>query len=399
MMNHSPLNKKVKEAIEAVYPQVVAIRRHLHMYPELSNHEHDTAALVYRQVKEWGLKPRYHIGKTGVTADLGIGKGKTIVLRADMDALPIQEKNRVAYKSQVNGVMHACGHDIHTACLLGAAKILASLKKELHGKVVFLFQPSEEVEPGGAIQMIRSGAFPGNVDAVFGLHVSIDHPTGTIGLKPGDDCSGVLTFDVTVRGKGGHGAMPERAIDPIVCACSMIMELQTLISRESPPFEPAVLTVGSFHSGTKRNIIPDEARFYGTIRTFSEKLQTQLQRRVTQVLKAVAHSFRTGVEVSFVKSYPPGYNDPAMTGRAKDILRDALGKSKVAVRSYPTMFAEDFTYYLKMSRGTYIHLGVKKPDDKAPAGLHSARFLPDETAMKTGIMTHCALALGIAGKN
>ncbi|MBD3418621.1 MAG: amidohydrolase [Chitinivibrionales bacterium] len=387
------MKKILQRHIEEIYPSIVDIRRHIHSRPELSGEEFETAALVHGKLASLGYSPKFHLHKTGVSASLRHGKGKTLALRADMDALPLDEKNDISFKSQKAGVMHACGHDMHTAALLGAAQVLFRMREHVHGEVRFLFQPSEEVEPGGALGMIKEKAFPSRVDAVFGLHVNSEHVTGQVGLKPGDDCTGVLTFDVIVKGKGGHGAMPETTIDPIVCASSMIMELQTLISRECPPFEPAVLTIGSFHAGTKRNIIPDEARFYGTVRTFSGALQKQLRKRIVDVLEAAARSFRAIVEVSFIDSYPAGYNDPQQTEFARRALQQYLGDANVKQRPFPTMFAEDFAYYLKKAPGCYLHLGVRPPKVKNMPGIHSASFLPQEEALKTAMMTHCALAL------
>ncbi|MGB7568028.1 MAG: amidohydrolase, partial [Chitinivibrionales bacterium] len=246
-----------------------------------------------------------------------------------------------------------------------------------------------------ALSMIREGAFPAHVDAVFGLHVSTDHATGRVGLKPGGDYSGVLDFDVRVKGIGGHGATPHKTVDPIVCSCAMIMQLQTLISRESPSFEPAVLTVGSIHAGTRHNIISDEAAFFGTIRTFSDAHQNFLKRRVAEVVAAVGKSFKAHGSVSFTKSYPPGHNDENITKNAADALSKLLGPRNVVLRKTPTMFAEDFAYYQRKAPGLYVHLGVRRPGSKNAAGIHSARFLPDERALRTGIAVHAGLAIDI----
>lgn len=387
------LAARLLDFIDSVYPRAVSIRRDIHMHPELSGEEHHTAERVHRELRRIGLQPRYHVSRTGVSAAIGKRTGKTVVLRADMDALPLEEENDVPYRSKRQGIMHACGHDMHTAILLGAAEMLYRFKNEIDGRVVLLFQPSEEVEPGGAIRLIREKAFPAQTEAVFGLHVSAEHPVGTIGLHEGNECTGVLAFDVVVKGKGGHGAMPETTIDPIVCAASMIMELQTLISREYPPFEPAVLTVGAVRSGTKRNIIPDEAVFQGTIRTFSLELQKRLRHRVTEMLQAIATSYRAKAEVHFTDSYPPGFNDPDLTRWAGETFVSGLGKKAVALRPAPAMFAEDFAYYQQKAPGVFGHLGVRPANRKSMPGIHSSRFLPDEEAMKTGMLAHCLFAL------
>jgi amidohydrolase len=388
---NSPLLKLIDEA----YPEAVRLRRAIHANPELSGEEFKTAELVHAYLSGLGLSPKYYIGKTGVAARIVNGRGKTVVLRADMDALPIEEQNAIAFRSQKKGVMHACGHDMHTACLLAAARVLLGAKESWKGTAVVLFQPSEEKAPGGAQRMIREKAFPSHADAVFGLHVSTDHAAGQVGLKPGGDYSGVLDFDACVKGKGGHGATPHMTIDPIVCSCAMVLQLQTLVSRESPSYEPAVLTVGSIHAGTRHNIIPDEAVFSGTIRTFSGARQDFLRRRVAEVVAAVGKSFRARGSVSFTKSYPPGRNDEALTQRAAQVLNGLLGPENVVVRNVPTMFAEDFAYYQQKAPGLYVHLGVRHPGRKNGAGIHCARFLPDERALRTGIAVHAGLAIDI----
>jgi amidohydrolase len=386
-----PLLKLIDEA----YPEAVGLRRAIHANPELSGGEYETARLVYNHLERLGLSPRYYAGRTGVAARLVNGQGKTVVLRADMDALPIEEKNAVSFRSRKKGIMHACGHDMHTACLLAAARVLLRAKAQWKGTIVVLFQPSEEQAPGGALRMIAEGAFPAHADAVFGLHVSTDHVTGQLGLKPGPDYSGVLDFDVRVKGSGGHGATPHKTVDPIVCSCAMIMQLQTLISRESPPHEPAVLTVGSIHAGTRHNIIPDDAVFSGTIRTFSGAHQDLLRRRVAQVVAAVGKSFNARGSVVFSKSYPPGHNDENLTKQAALALKRLLGPASVVLRKTPTMFAEDFAYYQQKAPGLYVHLGVRHPGKKTLTGIHCARFLPDERALRTGIAVHAGLAIDI----
>ncbi|MBD3392735.1 MAG: amidohydrolase [Chitinivibrionales bacterium] len=386
--------ERIRRSSEAVYPRVVRLRRRIHAHPELSGHETGTARLAYEFLKDLGVRARYCVRRTGVVGTLRNGSGPTVVLRADMDALPVEEKNDVPYRSRHRGVMHACGHDMHTAALLGAARVLVRLRKLWQGTVVFLFQPSEEVEPGGASAMIAEGVFPEDADSVFGLHVSSDHPTGRVGIKSGVDGSAVLGFDVRVKGRGGHGAFPHKAVDPIVCASSMILDLQTLISRECPAVEPAVLTVGSLHAGTKRNVIPDEAVFHGTIRTLSDTLQRQLRRRVAQCLRTAARSFRAGVEVRFEQSYPSGYNDPSLVKEARKHLVGILGTGNVVSRAKPSMGAEDFAYFQKLVPGLYVHLGVRPRGARRMADIHSATFLPDEHALRTAIMVHAGLAVG-----
>jgi amidohydrolase len=385
----------IQAAADRAYPAAVRLRRLLHRFPELSTKEFRTAKTVSRFIAQAGLSPRLCIDATGVSAVLRNGRGKTVVLRADLDALPIEEKTGVTFRSVNKGVMHACGHDMHAACLAGAAQVLLSLKDRFRGTVVFLFQPSEEAAPGGASAMIRQGIFPDGVDAVFGLHVNPQHARGTVGLKSGHDYAGVLDFDVVVRGKGSHGAMPQESIDPIVCSSAIILLLQTLVSRECAPYEPSVVTVGTIAAGTKRNVIPEEARFCGTLRAFSERHLAFLGRRVSDVVRRVSASFGARATVTLGKAYPPGYNDPVTTARAYRALSSALGPGRVIRHTHPTMLAEDFSYYQKKAPGVFVHLGVRPPAKRSVPGVHSPYFLPDEGAIRTGITVLAALAIDI----
>jgi amidohydrolase len=389
------MDKQLRRAVDNAFPEAVRLRRIIHANPELSGNEFKTAKLVFDHLKGLGLRPRYHIQKTGVSARIGNGKGKTVVLRADMDALPIQEQNYVSFKSKVPGVMHACGHDMHTACLLAIAKVLLDTKESWKGEIVLLFQPHEEVVPGGALRMIAEKAFPAKADAVLGLHVSAEHDAGRVGIKPGRDYAGVTDFDVTIIGRGGHGAMPHLSVDPIVCACAVIMELQTIISRNTPAFEPSLVTVGAIHAGTKNNIIPDQAQFIGTIRAFSSGQLMLVERRLREIVFGVARSFNASARVSFDKSYPPGFNDEALSQRAIAVLGDFLGKRSVEVRLEPALIADDFALYQKKAPGLYLHLGVGKPGATGRPGIHCARFLPDERGLKTGIAVLSLLAIDI----
>jgi len=391
-MNKSETTE-LKNLISKIMPEVIKLRRAIHKNPELSGQEFETAALIYSTLKEWGLTPKYHLNKTAVSLRIENGKGSTFVLRADTDAIPVQEETGVSFASVNKGVMHACGHDMNTAILLGAVKVLDKIKDKWKGTAHFLFQPSEEKEPGGAIGLIKAGVFPVKADAVFGLHVSSEHKCGQIGIKEGCDYAGVLDFDVTVTGRGGHGATPEKAIDPIVCAASMITQLQTLISREKPSCEPAVLTVGCIHAGTARNIIPDTALFKGTVRTYSDALQNQLMKRIKELTTAIASAAGAKVLVTFNKSYPSGYNNLKLAKMCKDRFKTFFGQSNVIERAAPTMYAEDFAHYQKLVPGLYIYLGAIPSGKKSIEELHSPRFLPDEKAIESGIAAHLLFAL------
>ena len=390
-------NLTLKQLTAQISPAAVELRRAIHRNPELSGKEFETARLVYNTLRGWGLAAQYHLGKTAVSAKIVSGKGPTVVLRADTDALPVREENDLPFASAKPGIMHACGHDMHTAILLGAANVLHKIKDQWRGTVVCLFQPSEEKEPGGAVKLIKAGVFPIRATAVFGLHVSADHKCGQIAVKEGSDYAGVCNFDVTIKGRGGHGATPEKAIDPILCASSIIIQLQTLISREKPATEPAVLTVGSFHAGTAHNIIPDTAAFQGTVRTHSDKLLNSLMKRIRDLAVSTAAAFGASAKVTLEKSYPPGYNDPGLAKKFKARMRSFLGEASVVDRKYPTMYAEDFSRYQQIVPGLYVYLGTIPANKKNAEELHSPRFLPDEKAIDTGIAAHVLFALDVLG--
>jgi amidohydrolase len=397
-MNDANVNMNIKSAIAQIMPDIVAIRRAIHKNPELSGKEFKTAELVRTNLMAWGISAKYHLNKTAVSAKIVNGKGPTVVLRADMDALPIQEENQIPFASVNLGICHACGHDMHTAILLGAAKILHENKNLWRGTVLCIFQPSEEVDPGGALGLIKAGVFPRGAAAVFGLHVSADHKCGHVAIKEGHDYAGLLNFDVTIRGRGGHGATPEKAIDPVTCASSIITQLQTLISREKPASEPAVLTIGCFQAGTRRNIIPDTAVFKGTVRTYSPELQDQLIKRIGELTTATAAGFGASAKVTFEKSYPSGYNDPAIAKIFKESMKSYLGAANVIDRRSPTMYAEDFARYQQLVPGLFAYLGVIPQNKKKIEEIHSPRFLPDEKAIEPGIAAHVLFAADVLAR-
>ncbi|NLD99619.1 MAG: amidohydrolase [Fibrobacter sp.] len=387
---------KIHNLIDTIIPDVISVRRHLHQHPELSGAEFQTARFIAGKLKSIGISPTFHLNKTAVSARLKNGEGKTIVLRADTDALPITEKTNLPFCSTKKGVMHACGHDMHTAILFGAAAILNKIKSDWKGTVILLFQPSEEVEPGGAVGLIEEGVFPLVADAVFGLHVSTDHYSGTVGVKEGVDYAGITTFDIMINGKGGHGGTPEKTVDPVVCAATMVTELQSLISREKSPFIPAALTIGALNAGTLRNIIPDSATMNGTLRCHNREMMDYLTQRIRDMAVTTAKAFRATAEVTFNRSYPPGFNDIGLAQRFCDTFSEYAGKTRVIQRPNPTMYAEDFSYYQEKVPGLYIHLGVSKKGKKpSDAGLHSAFFNPDESALETGIASHVLFTLDL----
>jgi len=296
-MSFTLKDHNLNSEIEHHLTEAIRIRRKIHQNPELSGSENETAKLIYDSLKKIGLRPSFHLNKTAVSASIRNGNGKTIVLRADMDALPIQEQTGLPFASQKTGIMHACGHDMHTAALFGAAAVLNNIKERWNGTILLLFQPSEEIEPGGAFCLIKAGVFPKTADAVFGLHVSTDHPSGTIGIKEGIDYAGIATFDVIINGKGGHGGTPEKTVDPVLCIATIITQLQTIISNEISRFTPATLTIGSLHAGSIRNIISDQAVMQGTIRTHSKECMDTIIERIKGITHSTASAFRAKAEV------------------------------------------------------------------------------------------------------
>jgi amidohydrolase len=389
-----PDGSAIQKSIAEIFPAVVRLRRRIHAYPELSGHEQGTAALIETELRKQGITTRCYLNRTAVVGTIRNGSGKTVVLRADTDALPIGEKTGFTFASKRPGVMHACGHDLHTAILLGAAKLLVAMRESWRGTVVLLFQPSEEMEPGGARGLIKKGAFPSRTDAVFGLHADPDHSAGQIGLIAGADLAGVLNFSVAVRGRGGHAAIPQDTVNPIVCAAAMISGLHLLTNSKSG----AVLSVGTIASGIRSNIIPDEAVFAGTIRTHARSMEENLRRQVRKTVAAAARAFGAEAAVTFESSYPPTWNDPRLARRISAALTKTLGRGNVIKRRHPIFYAEDFSYYQQRAPGLFAHLGVRPRGSKrSVAGLHSAAFSPDEESMKTGMLAHAAFVMEMLG--
>jgi amidohydrolase len=388
------------DAAWEIGPSLVADRRYLHQHPELGFQEENTARFVAERLRELGIETQTGVAKTGVVGLLhGKGPGKTVLLRADMDALPIDELNDVPYKSQTSGVMHACGHDAHTTMLLGVAKLLSERRDEFNGTVKFVFQPSEEVPPGGALPMIAEGVLENpHVDAAFGVHTAQDLPAGTIGYVPGALAAAPDAFDARIRGVGGHAAAPHTAVDPIVVAAHCIIALQSLVSRETNPLRQAVITVGSLHSGTVRNIIPGEAVLQATVRTFDPEVRRHLAERIPALIKGIAAAMRAEADVDYEMGYPALINDVPMTELVRDAVSEALGPDKV-VEHVPGMFGEDMAYFLQQVPGSFFLVGTNNPERGLIHRAHHARFdIDDEVALPTGVAAVTAVALKFLGE-
>jgi amidohydrolase len=380
----------IRDDVDEILPGVVADRRHLHEHPELAFEEYETAKFVVERLKQLGVEDiKTGVGGTGVTALIhgGKGPGKVAMLRADMDALPIEEENDVDYKSSVAGKMHACGHDAHTAMLLGTARVLMDRRGEFAGTVKLLFQPAEEVPPGGAIAMIKDGALENpHVDAVFGLHVAADMPAGQIGVREGPGSAGSDRFRAVIQGKGGHAARPHAAIDPVVIASQIVLALQTLVAREVDPMEAAVVSTTAIQAGEAFNVIPDTAELRGTVRTLSPEVREHLQKRVPEVIEGIGTSLRAEVKAEFILGYPGIVNDPEITEVVRQAAIEVAGEENVVLNELG-MGGEDFSYFSLERPGCFFRVGTRNEERGIVWGHHHPKFDVEEEGMINGMAT------------
>ncbi|TCP23737.1 amidohydrolase [Scopulibacillus darangshiensis] len=372
--------EKLFTNLESLYPELVAFRRDLHMYPELSFEEITTPQKVADFLTELGIEVKTQVGTRGVVGLIKGGKpGKTVALRADFDALPIQDEKNADYKSRVPGVMHACGHDIHTAALLGVAKVLSEVKEELEGNVVLIHQFAEEQLPGGAKSMIEDGCLEG-VDVVYGAHVMSHLPIGQVGVKEGHMMAAYDAFEIEIFGKGSHGAMPHLGIDPVVLGSQLVTNLQQIVSRRVDPLKPAVVTVGSLNAGQVFNVIPDTAKITGTVRTFDPDVRDLVEESIKQIAKSTCEGAGARVVCNYTRGYPPVVNHPGETQRV-----EALAKMLVApedVLHLPaSMGGEDFAYYLQKVPGTFFNVGGASDQVGPIYPHHHPKFDVDERSM------------------
>jgi len=384
----------LKEA-RKIEPEIIETRRQIHRRPELAYKEKATSKLVAEKLRSFGLEVRTGIGGTGVLGILrGPRKGGVVGLRADMDALPIEEMADVEFRSKEKGVMHACGHDTHVAMLLGTAKLLADHREDLAGIVKFFFQPAEEHGGrGGAKPMIQEGVMENpKVDFVFGLHIVGDVESGVIAFRGGPTMAAPDSFEIRITGRGGHGAYPQHTIDPIYVAAQLIIALQGVSGRMIDPIQPIVISVGSIHSGTKENIIPDQAILHGTIRTLDEFTRKRAKAKVSEVAKGVCRAFGAKAEIEFEKdAYPVMVNDEKVTERAKNIVRKLPG-TRVKLMALQ-LGGEDFSRFLHEAPGTFYFLGTKNPAKGCIYNNHSPRFKVDEDVLKFGTASLAQLAM------
>ena len=382
---------KMKDSIRKLssdYLQdVIGIRRHFHRNPELSFQEFETAAFIEGKLREYGIPFRSGIARTGIVALIeGQNSGRRVVaLRADMDALPIREQNKHEYCSQNEGVMHACGHDAHMASLLGAARILNELKGDFEGTVKLIFQPSEESYPGGAKVMIEEGVLENPApEVIFGQHVFPELDAGFVGMRPGKYMASTDEMFITVKGKGGHAAIPDRVVDPVLIASHIVVALQQVVSRKASPVMPTVLSFGKIFGNGKTNVIPDEVQLEGIIRTFDEEWREEIKAQVKKIASGIAESMGGSCEIFIDKGYPAVVNDEPLTLRAMEYAVDYLGEERFRYLDM-RMTAEDFSYYAQKIPGCFFRLGTRNESKGVTSNLHSATFDIDETSLETGM--------------
>lgn len=372
--------EKLFDRMDELYPSLVEIRRHLHMHPELSHHEVETPKMVAQYLTDLGLEVKTGVGGRGVVGYLRGGKpGKTVALRADFDALPIQDEKDVPYTSTVPGVMHACGHDLHTATLLGVAKVLSEVKEDIAGTVVFVHQFAEEVTPGGAEMMINDGCLEG-VDVIYGAHVMSQDPIGTVNIIEGYASSAQDDFKIEIFGKGGHGSSPHETVDALVTGSQLVVNLQQIVSRRVSPLNAAAVTVASFHSGDGNNIISDKAVLQGTVRTYDADERTKIEEALHLITRTTCEAANATYNIDYVRDCPSIFNDANEAKRVETVATKIFGEEHVR-RGDVMMGSEDFAYYQQVVKGNYFIVGGGNPDLNAVYPHHHPMFDVDERAI------------------
>ncbi|MGB3650509.1 MAG: amidohydrolase [Rivularia sp. (in: cyanobacteria)] len=393
MVSTSPNNASadlsgVRVDIRSLHPQIIEWRRVIHQKPELAFKEEITSKFISQKLEEWGIEHQRGIAKTGIVATIKGSKSddnRVLAIRADMDALPIQELNEVSYRSQHEGVMHACGHDGHTAIALGTAKYLQSISDRFSGTVKIIFQPAEE-GPGGAKPMIEAGVLKNpDVNAIIGLHLWNNLPLGTVGVRAGALMAAVESFRCNILGKGGHGAMPHQTVDSVVVAAQVVNALQTIVSRNVNPIDSAVVTVGELHAGTKGNVIADTARMSGTVRYFNPEFKGFIQQRLEKIIAGVCESQGANYDLEYWGLYPPTINDTEMAELVRSVAEEVVETPLGIVPECQTMGGEDMSYFLQEVPGCYFFLGSANPQKDLGYPHHHPRFNFDETALAMGV--------------
>ena len=380
----------IHQLVRELKDRVINIRRDLHRIPETAYTEKKTSAYVADYLNNLGLEVQTGIAQYGVIGLMKTDRpGPTLMIRADMDALPLKEDTGLPFASEHEGVMHACGHDAHMAMVLGAATVLNKIKNELKGNIKFLFQPAEE-GPGGAEPMIEAGVMENpKVDYSIGCHVWPDIPEGTIGVRPGPFMAAMDRFDIKIKGRGGHGAMPHVCVDALEVGTQVVSAFQRIVSRHMDPLEPTVVTVGTFHAGTAFNIIPAEAELSGTTRTFNQDTWNTWESRVEKVVRGVCESMGVDFELKYSQGYPVTINDESAAEVVRRCAEKVVGEDRV-VMPQKTMGGEDFAFYLQKSKGCFFALGVGR---EGAVPVHNSKFDFNEDVLLLGIETHCQVGL------
>jgi amidohydrolase len=386
MLNKLFMKQKIKQLANQYFDEFNAVRQHLHAHPELSYQEFNTSKFIQEKLTSWGIAFKV-LATTGVVAIIE-AKNPTkriIALRADMDALPIQEENEVPYKSTIPNVMHACGHDVHTSCLLGAAKILQETKEEWEGTVKLIFQLGEEKNPGGASLMIKEGVLQNpKPTGIIGLHVHTGMPVGKLSFRKGRVMASADEIYITIKGEGGHAAAPHLTVDTVLIASHLIVSLQQIISRNNNPLSPSVLTISSINGGNTTNVIPSEVKLMGTFRAMDEAWRFKAHELIKKQTIAIVEGMGATVDVLIDVGYPTVDNDPAFTQQCWDIAKDFMGEENVDETEI-RMGAEDFGYYTQQIPGCFYRLGVRNEAKGIVHGVHTPKFDIDERAIETGM--------------
>ena len=385
--------ERLKKDIEKLSSQIIKWRRDFHRHPEVAFEEHRTSSVIKKYLESIGIMVRVCAG-TGLVGVLeGQSQGRTVALRADMDALPLTEEGNKEYISQNPNAAHACGHDGHMAILLGTATLLSQYRDSLKGKVIFLFQPSEERFPGGAVKMINEGALEG-VDAIFGLHLWKDMPTGAVGIVKGPMMAQPDSFSIIVKGKGGHGSLPQMSVDPIYIASQLVVNLQSIVSRNVDPLKPAVVSFGSIHGGTANNVIPCEVTMEGTVRTFDKDIQRLIGERLERIVTQTCETFGAESNLEYQKGYPALINPPDMADFVLDTAKKTLGAECIQALD-PVMGGEDFAYFLQKIPGAFCFFGM---GDGMKHPHHHPAFDMDERALPKAALLMTSLAMTYLNK-
>lgn len=389
----------LEKRIEEIFHEIVEIRRDFHMYPELSQEEFRTNEKISSYLDEMGIEHERNVATTGLVGIIrGKKPGRTVGLRADMDALPIVENNDLTYKSRHHGIMHACGHDVHMAINLGVGKILKEMEDDLEGNIKLIFQPAEETV-GGAKRIINEGFLDNpRVDYILALHLMPRLEASEVELKYGKLNAANDEFLITIEGRGGHGAYPEEAIDPILVGGHIIVGLQSLVSRNTSPLNPVVLSFGQIKSGTKNNIIPARLKLSGTLRTLDKETQAFAMERISEISKSIAQAYGARARVDFIEGYPPLINNNEVVDVLNEVARESLGHNKVFIKELPSMGADDFSFFLEEVKGAYYYLGCGNKAKGYKSPIHNENFLVDEECIKTGILVQVRTALKLLEK-